>query len=61
VAARAPRFVRYEIVVESNFLGQPGASGRFVAFLVPPTSGKLTPPSSERAWERKTPDGVPMD
>jgi hypothetical protein len=73
VAARAPRFVRYEIVVESNLLGQSGASGRFIAFLVPPTSTKVTPPVSAGVedfgavrrgptkWERKTLGGVPMD
>jgi hypothetical protein len=73
VAARAPRFIRYEIVVESNFLGQSGASGRFIAFLVPPTSSKVTPLSSQGVedfsavrrtrmkWERRTLIGVPMD
>jgi 4-amino-4-deoxy-L-arabinose transferase-like glycosyltransferase len=74
VAARAPRFVRYEIIVESNLLGQPGASGRFVAFLVPPTSKPARAPSpsdgvedfsamrrTHTKWEGKTLGGVPMD
>jgi 4-amino-4-deoxy-L-arabinose transferase-like glycosyltransferase len=38
VAARSSRFVRSEFVVQSTLLGQPGASQRFVAFIVPPSS-----------------------
>jgi Dolichyl-phosphate-mannose-protein mannosyltransferase len=47
VAARAPHFIRYEIFVQSSLLGQSGASGRFIAFLVPPASkpDKASPPS----------------
>jgi hypothetical protein len=36
-AARAPRFVRSEFAVQSTLLGQPGASERFAAFVVPPS------------------------
>jgi Dolichyl-phosphate-mannose-protein mannosyltransferase len=72
IAARAPRFVRYEIVVQSSLLGQSGASGRFTAFLVPPASKpvKASPPSSDGVedysavrrthakWENRTLGGV---
>jgi hypothetical protein len=71
IAARAPRFVRYEIFVQSNLLGQSGASGRFIAFLVPPTSKpvKASPPSdgvedfsavrrTHSKWENRTLGGV---
>jgi 4-amino-4-deoxy-L-arabinose transferase-like glycosyltransferase len=36
IAARAARFVRSEFVVHSMVLGQPGASQRFTAVIVPP-------------------------
>ena len=35
-AARAPRVVKSEFVLESTLLGQPGAKQRFVAVIVPP-------------------------
>jgi len=35
-AGRAPRFVRSEFAVQSTLLGQPGASQRFTAIIVPP-------------------------
>ena len=35
-AGRAPQFVRSEFVVRSTLLGQPGASQRFTAVMVPP-------------------------
>jgi 4-amino-4-deoxy-L-arabinose transferase-like glycosyltransferase len=35
-AARAPRFIRSEFAVQSSLLGQPGASQRFTAIMVPP-------------------------
>jgi 4-amino-4-deoxy-L-arabinose transferase-like glycosyltransferase len=38
VAAQAPRFVRSEFVVQSMLLGQPGASQRFTAVMVPPSA-----------------------
>ena len=44
IAERAPRIVRSEIVVQSSLWGQPGASDKFIAFIVPPSSA---PPSSE--------------
>jgi hypothetical protein len=37
-AARAPRFVKSEFVVESTLLGQSGASERFTAIVVPPSA-----------------------
>jgi 4-amino-4-deoxy-L-arabinose transferase-like glycosyltransferase len=37
-AARAPRFVRSEFAVQSTLFGQPGASQRFTAIMVPPRS-----------------------
>lgn len=37
VAARFQRFVRSEFTVRSELLGQPGASQRFAAFMVPPS------------------------
>jgi hypothetical protein len=71
IAARAPRFIRYEIFVQSNLLGQSGASGRFIAFLVPPTSkpAKAAPPTDEvedfsamrrihTSWESRTLGGL---
>jgi len=44
-AARAARFVRSEFEVQSTLLGQPGASQRFIALIVPPYDDeKVTPP-----------------
>jgi 4-amino-4-deoxy-L-arabinose transferase-like glycosyltransferase len=43
-AARAPRFVKTEFVVRSTLLGQPGASQRFAALLVPPADEKMITP-----------------
>jgi 4-amino-4-deoxy-L-arabinose transferase-like glycosyltransferase len=43
-AERAPRIIRSEIVVQSSLWGQPGASDKFIAFIVPPSSA---PPSSD--------------
>jgi hypothetical protein len=43
-AARASRFVRSEFVVQSTLLGQRGATQRFTALIVPPsTEGTITP------------------
>jgi hypothetical protein len=45
-AARSPRFVRSDFVLQSTLLGQPGAIQRFNAFVVPPYSDKaITPPA----------------
>jgi 4-amino-4-deoxy-L-arabinose transferase-like glycosyltransferase len=38
VAARSSKFVRSEFVVQATLLGQPGATQRFAAFIVPPSS-----------------------
>jgi len=46
IAERAPRIIRFEIAVQSSLWGQPGASDRFVAFIVPPSSSQ---PSSDTA------------
>jgi hypothetical protein len=47
LAAQAPRFVRSEFVVRSMLLGQPGASQRFTAIMVPPAAAStITPPAS---------------
>jgi 4-amino-4-deoxy-L-arabinose transferase-like glycosyltransferase len=48
VAARTPRFVRSEFVVHPTLLGQPGASQRFAAIIVPPAAERMIapPPSS---------------
>jgi hypothetical protein len=44
-AARSPRFVRSDFVLQSTLLGQPGAIQRFTAFVVPPYPDKaITPP-----------------
>ncbi len=44
-AARSPRFVRSDFVLQSALLGQPGAIQRFTAFVVPPYPDKpITPP-----------------
>lgn len=48
IAARTSRFVRSEFVVRSMLLGQPGASQRFTAIIVPPAaeSAMAPPPAS---------------
>jgi hypothetical protein len=56
IAERAPRIIRSEIVVQSSLWGQPGASDRFIAFIVPP-SGQ---PSSDPAPAPQKP-GVAED
>jgi hypothetical protein len=44
-AARSPRFVRTEFVVQSRLLGQRGATQRFTALMVPPSDDEeITPP-----------------
>jgi hypothetical protein len=43
-AARSPRFVRSDFVLQSTLLGQPGAIQRFTAFVVPPYPDKAMPP-----------------
>jgi hypothetical protein len=50
-AARAPRFVRSEFAVQSTLLGQPGASERFTALMVPPSAEPTIalPPTSAMA------------
>ena len=57
IAERAPRIIRSEIVVRSSLFGQPGASDRFIAFIVPPSQ---TQPSSDKAPTTQTP-GVAED
>jgi hypothetical protein len=43
-AARAYRYVRSEFVLESTLLGQPGATQRFTALIVPPSiEGPVAP------------------
>jgi Dolichyl-phosphate-mannose-protein mannosyltransferase len=44
-AARSPRFVRSDFVLQSALLGQPGAIQRFAAFIVPPSPDKAITPS----------------
>jgi hypothetical protein len=44
-AARAPRFVRSAFVLQSSLFGQPGATQRFTALVVPPYDDeKIAPP-----------------
>jgi hypothetical protein len=43
-AARSPRFIRSDFVLQSTLLGQPGAIQRFTAFVVPPHPDPATPP-----------------
>jgi hypothetical protein len=51
-AAHAPRFVRSEFVVESTLLGEPGATQRFTALIVPPSAdGESTPSSTATTAE----------
>ncbi len=57
IAERAPRIIRSEIVVRSSLFGQPGASERFIAFIVPPSQ---TQPPSDKAPSTQTP-GVAED
>ena len=56
IAARAPRIIRSEIVVQSSLWGQPGASDRFIAFIVPPVSAQ---PSSDPAPPQQDPAALP--
>lgn len=45
-AARASRHIRSEFVLESNLLGQPGATQGFIALVVPPSTGEdVAPPT----------------
>jgi hypothetical protein len=44
VAARAPRFVKSAFIVRSARLGQPGASQRFTAIIVPPAEEPIIAP-----------------
>jgi hypothetical protein len=47
VAVRAPRFVKSEFAMQSTLLGQPGATQRFTAFMVPPAdANRIAPPPS---------------
>ena len=47
VAVRAPRFVKSEFAMQSTLLGQPGATQRFTAFMVPPAdANRFAPPPS---------------
>lgn len=52
-AARAARFVRSEFEVQSTLLGQPGASQRFTALIVPPYDDEkvTSPPATGTAEE----------
>ena len=52
IAERAPRIIRSEIAVESSLWGQPGATDRFVAFIVPPSSSQ--PSSGTTPTPQKT-------
>jgi 4-amino-4-deoxy-L-arabinose transferase-like glycosyltransferase len=45
IARRASRIVSSEFVVESLLLGRPGATRRFMAFIVPPSVEGTPPPS----------------
>jgi hypothetical protein len=45
IAARDPRFVKAEFVVQSTLFGQPGASQGFTALMVPPFDADKTTPS----------------
>jgi Dolichyl-phosphate-mannose-protein mannosyltransferase len=57
IAERAARIIRSEIVVQSSLWGQPGASDKFIAFIVPPSS---PPPPSDTAPPPQQP-GVAED
>jgi hypothetical protein len=52
IAERAPRIIRSEIALQSSLWGQPGATDRFVAFIVPPSSPQ---PASETAPSPRKP------
>ena len=56
IAARAPRIIRSEIVVQSSLWGQPGASDRFIAFIVPPVTAQ---PSADPAPPAQDPAALP--
>jgi hypothetical protein len=56
IAERAPRIIRSEIVVQSSLWGQPGASDRFIAFIVPPLSAQ---PPSDTAPAPQDPMALP--
>jgi hypothetical protein len=56
IAERAPRITRFEIVAQSSLWGQPGASDRFIAFIVPPLSSQ---PSSDPAPAPQDPGALP--
>jgi hypothetical protein len=56
IAQRAPRIIRSEIVVQSSLWGRPGASDRFIAFIVPPSSSQ---PSSDPASAPQNPSALP--
>lgn len=45
IAERAPRIIRSEIVAHSSLWGQPGASDRFIAFIVPPSAQSSSDPA----------------
>jgi hypothetical protein len=45
IAARASYFVRFEFELQSALLGQPGATERFTALMVPPSSEQEIVPS----------------
>jgi hypothetical protein len=45
IAARDARFVRTEFEVQSTLLGQPGATQRFTALMVPPSDEEKIAPS----------------
>jgi len=50
IAARDARFVKAEFEVQSTLFGQPGASQRFTALMVPPfDTEQITPPPSSPA------------
>lgn len=52
LAARVPRFEKFEFVVRSMLLGRPGASQRFTAIMVPPAAAQTnTPPASIGAFD----------
>ena len=57
IAERTPRIIRSEIVVRSSLWGQPGASDKFIAFIVPPSAPQ---PSSDPAPSPQDP-GVAED
>lgn len=53
IAERASRVVKVEFVVQSMLFGQPGASQRFTALMVPPTAAAtVAPPPGSRVAEQ---------